>query len=116
MITFEVPYPPSANRYWRMFNNRMVISSEAKQYMYLVDSIVSKSFRFDPLDGIKVVSAMYPPDNRKRDLDNALKVLLDSFERAGVYENDSQIKEIHATMMPVLKPGKVVVSFERIEI
>lgn len=59
---------------------------------------------------------MYPPDNRKRDLDNALKVLLDSFERAGVYENDSQIKEIHATMMPALKPGKVVVSFERIEI
>lgn len=58
---------------------------------------------------------MYPPDNRKRDLDNALKVLFDSFEMAGVYEDDSQIKELHAKMMPVLKPGKVVVSFERIE-
>ena len=116
MITFEVPYPPSANRYWRKFNNRMVISSEAKQYIYLVDSIVCKSFKFDPLDRIKVVSAMYPPDNRKRDLDNALKVLFDSFEMAGVYEDDSQIKELHAKKMPVLKPGKDVIHFERIEI
>jgi crossover junction endodeoxyribonuclease RusA len=38
-----------------------------------------------------IVINVYPPDARKRDLDNLLKCLLDSLQTAKVYEDDSQI-------------------------
>jgi crossover junction endodeoxyribonuclease RusA len=41
-----------------------------------------------------------PPDNRKRDIDNCFKALLDSLEGAAVFINDSQVKELHAVMLP----------------
>jgi len=39
--------------------------------------------------------ALFPPDKRKRDVDNVLKALLDACEHAGCYESDSQIDELH---------------------
>jgi crossover junction endodeoxyribonuclease RusA len=48
---------------------------------------------------------LYPPDNRKRDVDNILKPLLDALEHANVYENDSQIDKLCVTRMPVTKGG-----------
>ena len=48
---------------------------------------------------------LYPPDNRKRDVDNVLKPLLDALEHAGTYENDSQIDKLCVTRMEVIKGG-----------
>ena len=39
--------------------------------------------------------SLFPPDRRKRDVDNVLKSLLDACEHAGCYESDSQIDELH---------------------
>jgi crossover junction endodeoxyribonuclease RusA len=33
----------------------------------------------------------FPPDRRRRDLDNIQKPVLDALQHAGVYEDDSQI-------------------------
>ena len=33
----------------------------------------------------------FPPDRRRRDLDNLLKPALDALQHAGVYEDDSQV-------------------------
>lgn len=49
--------------------------------------------------------ALYPPDRRKRDIDNVLKSLLDACEHAGCYENDSQIDELHIIRRDVIKDG-----------
>jgi crossover junction endodeoxyribonuclease RusA len=38
---------------------------------------------------------LYPPDRRVRDIDNPLKCLMDSLQKAGVYANDSQVRELH---------------------
>ena len=48
---------------------------------------------------------LYPPDKRKRDVDNVLKPLLDALEHAGVYENDSQIDKLCITRMEVKPQG-----------
>ena len=46
---------------------------------------------------VKILAS--PPDNRKHDLDNILKSLLDSIQHAGVFEDDEQIDglEIYRT-------------------
>lgn len=37
---------------------------------------------------------LYPPDARRRDLDNYMKCLLDALTHAGVWEDDSQIDQL----------------------
>jgi crossover junction endodeoxyribonuclease RusA len=37
----------------------------------------------------------YPPDRRTRDLDNVLKALLDACTHAKLWDDDSQIDELH---------------------
>ena len=56
----------------------------------------------------------YPPDRRKRDIDNILKVVCDSFEKAGFFLNDSQIDRIYVERMPELK-GLLNVQISEIE-
>lgn len=52
---------------------------------------------------------MFVPDKRKRDIDNLLKVLLDSLKSACVFKDDSQVKEIYISHEGQVKDGKVVV-------
>ena len=59
-----------------------------------------------PLEGrLAVHIALFPPDRRKRDVDNVLKSLLDACEHAGCYENDSQIDELHVIRQDIIKGG-----------
>jgi Holliday junction resolvase RusA-like endonuclease len=41
-----------------------------------------------------VTILLHPPDYRDRDIDNLVKPMLDALEKAGVYENDSQVDAI----------------------
>ena len=51
--------------------------------------------RIDTITGpIKVEIIAYRPDNRKRDLDNLLKAVLDGMEKGMIYEDDAQIKDL----------------------
>ena len=56
----------------------------------------------------------FPPDRRRRDLDNLQKAPLDSLEHAGVYENDSQIDLLVTRRMVVRPDGRMVVRIENL--
>ena len=92
MIT--LPFPVSANRYWRNFNGRMVISPEARAYKEQA-AWLARAAGTEPLSGsVAVTLRVYRPAKRM-DLDNAVKILLDSL--IGVaYIDDSQIVRIVA--------------------
>ena len=70
--------------------------------------------RFPKLTGnLRVSAEFYPPDARRRDLDNVGgKALLDSLQAAGLFEDDSQIKEIHLWMREPMPTGLVNVCLE----
>lgn len=90
-----LPYPPSGNRYWRHVGSRVLVSAEARAYKARVGWIcMGKKLR--PLQGPVVVTvAVYRPAKRG-DLDNTLKVLLDSL-RGYLFVDDAQVVEIHAS-------------------
>lgn len=55
-----------------------------------------------------------PPDNRRRDLDNVQKALLDALAKGGAYRDDSQIDRLVVERGPVTPGGKVLVVIEPI--
>ena len=89
MYKFVLPYPPSMNTYWRKFRNHMVISKKGRAFR---DAVCLAVKRVRPLDGALIVKIRaYPPDRRKRDIDNIQKPLLDALEKASVFFDDSQV-------------------------
>lgn len=94
MCNFELPYPPSANRYWRNYRGRTVKSEEARQYQQLA-WLLAKQTMTTPLAGPVVLELRFYRPQRRGDLDNRIKVCLDALQGC-VYHNDSQVVEIHA--------------------
>jgi crossover junction endodeoxyribonuclease RusA len=121
-VTVELPWPPSANRYWRSFRGRMVISKEAKEFKsevtYRLSKLPAKNAFFDGRVGVKIRA--YPPDKRKRDLDNLIKITLDSLQKSspflekfkgcgGLFKDDAQVDSILITRCAHVKGGALSV-------
>lgn len=97
-----IPFPPSVNTYYRTFRGRMIISAAGRAYR---KNVVSSAPPVKPMLGRLAVEVdVYPPDRRRRDLDNVLKAALDSLQHAGIYADDSQIDDLRLTRRSV-QPG-----------
>ena len=91
MLELELPYPPSANHYFRMVQGRMLISREGRRFREAVAGILAAQ-GVRPMTGrLALAVQVRPPDLRRRDLDNVQKSLLDALEKGGAYGDDSQI-------------------------
>lgn len=98
MTRVDLPYPPSVNRYWRRVGNKTLISKEGRTYRERVITIM-RACRIPSAVGYLAVTVdLYPPDRRRRDIDNTMKALLDAMAAGGAYEDDSQIKELTIRM------------------
>ena len=51
----------------------------------------------------------FPPDRRRRDLDNLLKSTQDSLAHAGVYQDDAQIDLLLVRRREPIKPGMITI-------
>lgn len=123
MIELTLPYPPSVNHYKKVGSIRATRrgklyqtrfnSTETLAFICLVINICRtqgvKSF------GSATISLevdVYPPDKRKRDLSNILKVLEDSLMRGGCFDDDSQIALLLVKRCSIIKQGKIIVRIE----
>ena len=108
---FELPWPVSTNRYWRHVGHYTLLSREARRYHMMA---VSRLSGMKPLEGeLSLTAHFYPPDRRRRDLDNVGgKCLIDSMVKAGLMHDDEQIKRIHLEMLEPMQGGKVFVVLE----
>jgi crossover junction endodeoxyribonuclease RusA len=92
MIRLTLPVPPSANRFYRKYRNRMVISDEGTQYKHAVAALGAKH---TPLAGDVSVTWRWYRAQKSGDLDNRGKCLLDSLQGV-LYLNDKQIVRLVA--------------------
>jgi len=85
--------PPSANSQWRIANNRIFKTKEAKSWQEEAAWELKLSARGQkiPLDRIGVTMEVFFPDNRKRDIDNLLKLTGDAIQESGIVKNDADI-------------------------
>lgn len=112
-MRISLPYPPSINNYYRNFNGRIIISKAGREYRQLVESLM-RDFG-QPMEGkLAVRIEMHPPDNKRRDVDNVLKSLLDALQHGGAYKDDSQIDKLTIERMPPIKHGYTTIEIEAI--
>jgi len=109
VITLELPYPPSVNHYWRHVGRRTLISRGGRAFRTAV-RVALAAAGVRPLDGrLAVAIEVYPPDRRRRDIDNLQKALLDALEHGGAFHDDSQVVWLLTEKAEAVPGGKVVV-------
>lgn len=124
-LRLELPWPPSGNRYWRMFvppakpqAARMIVSAEAKRYRKMVTRLISHQCAdFAQFTGrLSVSLTLHAPTRRKYDIDNRAKVLLDALQAAGVMADDEQVDALRVVRGNVRTgDGWVMVYVEQIQ-
>ena len=94
IVQLSLPYPPSVNNYWRVFNGRSILSAEARDYKNRASAIARRS-EIRPLSGPVYCAIDVFRPRQIGDLDNTLKALLDSL-REVAFHDDSQVTGIFA--------------------
>jgi len=113
-MILTLPWPPSINHYWRRVGPRTLISREGRAFRTNVCALLGGGGPRRPPAGGRVALAMdaFPPDRRRRDLDNIAKPVLDVLEHAGIYEDDSQVDLLLTRRREPLKGGKLEVRLD----
>lgn len=116
-----LPFPPSVNTYWRAPNSgplkgRHLISQKGRAFQSAACAAIIEQLRKLPKPSAEFAAVeitLYPPDQRRRDIDNYNKALFDALTHAGVWEDDSQVKRMLVEWGPVVQKGKVVITINR---
>lgn len=109
MLEIELPYPPSINHYWRRVGYRTILSRGGRAFRRAVYAVLAAQ-GVRPLAGrLAVEIDMYPPDCRRRDIDNILKSLLDALQHGGAYFDDSQVVRLVIVKQKPVTGGKIVI-------
>jgi crossover junction endodeoxyribonuclease RusA len=114
-LELVLPWPLSVNSLYRSVRGRNILSKAGRQYH--IDALASiltqgkKKFS----GRVSVEIKLYPPDSRRRDLDNHTKITLDTLTHAGIWDDDEQIDDLRVLRMPVMQPGRAVVRIEEIK-
>lgn len=112
-MTLDVP--PSSNRYFRIFRNRAVRTSEADGYRNKVlINARNRGIKPLPLHARLSLTVKWYRAIRAGDLSNRIKVLEDSLQ--GVcFVNDSQVVELHAYRYEDPERPRVEVEITRLD-
>ena len=116
-MTITLPWPPSVNHYWLARNNshKKRISAEGRSFRIVTKVRLMHAKAIKLIGRLLVHIDAFPPDRRKRDLDNLLKAPLDAMEKGGAYENDGQIDELSIRRKAVVPGGKLVVTVAELD-
>jgi crossover junction endodeoxyribonuclease RusA len=96
---------------------RILISAAGRAYRETVAGYVMEARTGAALRGrLMVTLDVFPPDRRRRDLDNTAKCLLDALTKCGVWGDDEQIDSLHIRRQPVEQGGRVLVQVQEVAV
>lgn len=127
----ELPWPPTVNHYKKA--GRIITTSSGKKYQQRVDTNETKMFYHeawvaislkrasvgfisfqDSTISLKVYVDLCPPNKRRVDIDNRIKILLDSLVRSELILDDFLIDKLIVTRCDPCEGGKAIVIIEEI--
>ena len=118
----EIAWPPSVNHIWRKTPaGRIYLTREARIFRADVMSRVAVARCHGALPktalagNLAVAMELYPPDRRRRDVDNYSKAVLDALTHARIWRDDSQIKRQTVTVRESKAGGQVVLTISALE-
>lgn len=113
-LIITLPYPPSINRAWRISKQGgLYLIEKVKRYRQEVAALVFGKTKFENKK-LFVSMGMFPPDNRKRDIDNIAKCAIDSLQHANVFNDDSQIYKLYIEKHEKIDCGKLELTIREI--
>lgn len=95
MIELFLPFPPSINVLYNSNRYGIYLSKKGRLYVERMEAEVQAQCGSVPLPisyFMQVDVILYPPDRRKRDIDNYTKCLFDSLTKAGLWKDDSLVQ------------------------
>lgn len=106
-MTLTLPLPPSANRYWRIWRGHPVTSDEARAYKLTAGRLaLVRGLRMRA--GLIRLRLRFYRAQRRGDLDNRIKVLLDALQGVA-YADDAQVVKLEAELHEDSKNPRVEV-------
>lgn len=113
MIIMNLPYPPSVNHshinaHGRRFPNKKALAYKSAVAEYVIDNRVPKLGD----NRIELTITVCPPDRRRRDISNIIKILEDSLVDAGVFDDDEQVDVLLVQRGNIVKNGRCTVFVE----
>lgn len=103
VLHLDLPWPPTINHYWgeRVVKGRITryigpkgLVFRAKTVDATREHLKHAQQHFGKGTRLAVCIHIYPPDRRRRDIDNLAKATLDALENAGIYPDDEQIDSL----------------------
>lgn len=117
----ELSWPPSVNHVWRKAGHRTILAGKAREFRIVTASKVATARaegrmpRQTITEPISVSMLLMPPDNRRRDVDNSTKAVLDALTHAGVWRDDSLVRSMKIYFGSVCHGGAVKLSITPME-
>tara|TARA_R110000822_G_scaffold3036_10_gene13887 strand:+ start:2454 stop:2807 length:354 start_codon:yes stop_codon:yes gene_type:complete len=99
--------PPTVNHYWLQHGVRRFLSKRANTFRHDIKGHC-KDKRLEGFLSVHI--DYYPPDKRKRDIDNIIKPILDALQHAELFEDDYQVKKISANRLETITGGSCVIT------
>jgi crossover junction endodeoxyribonuclease RusA len=106
-------WPPSNNNLYTVARGRKILSEEGRAYRDAAIMQIASQRTVGRMAGhVSVRIIAYPPDRRRRDLDNLLKMPLDCLVKSGVISDDSMIHSLAIEWGAVSERPRIVVRLQ----
>ena len=94
-IELYLPFPPSINNYYVKTSRGQFISAKGKKFRNeVIEDIIQQAPNLQISGKVLVEMVLFPPDNRRRDMDNYSKAMLDALTKSGIWEDDVQADQL----------------------
>ncbi|MBU3554842.1 RusA family crossover junction endodeoxyribonuclease [Polynucleobacter sp. UB-Piko-W3] len=106
-VNLTLPFPPSGNHmYKHTRQGHHYLTPIAREYYKSVALIVHRHCgSLELATPLEVTCTLFPPDKRRRDLDNAWKVVGDALTKCGFWMDDKWIRKLTLQWSEVQTPA-----------